>query len=125
MVNLDKSKASFSRNVRDEEKEMICNWMDVKIVINHAKYLGLHVVFGRSKNEIFAMVVVRVWKKLKGWNERVLSRDGKEVLIKTVVQTILSYIMSYYKILYSCCKEIESMLAKFWYGSKDGERKVH
>lgn len=124
-MNLDKSEASFSRNVRDEEKEMICNWMGVKTVTNHAKYLGLPVVFGRSKNEIFAMVVVRVWKKLKGWNERDLSRDGKEVLIKTVAQTIPSYIMSCYKILESCCKEIESMLTKFWWGSKDGEREVH
>lgn len=83
-MNLDKSKASFSQNVRDEEKEMICNWMGVKIVTNHAKYLGLPAVFGRSKSQIFAMVVVRVWKKLKGCNKRVLSRDGKEVLIKTV-----------------------------------------
>jgi len=66
VVNLDKSEESFSRNVREEEKEMICNKMNVKTVMSHTKYLGLPVVFGRSKKEIFSFVIDRVWKKLKG-----------------------------------------------------------
>ncbi|XP_058761624.1 uncharacterized mitochondrial protein AtMg00310-like [Vicia villosa] len=33
--------------------------------------------------------------------------------------------MSCYKLPETVCKEIESMLAKFWWGSKEGERKVH
>lgn len=33
--------------------------------------------------------------------------------------------MSCYKLPEGCCNEIESMLAKFWSGSKDGERKIH
>lgn len=32
MVNLDKSEASFSRNVPNEDKDMICNMMGVKAV---------------------------------------------------------------------------------------------
>lgn len=54
MVNLDKSKASFSRNVCEEEKILIWSRMRVKTVTSHSKYLGFPVVLGRSKKEIFA-----------------------------------------------------------------------
>lgn len=37
-------------------------------VVSHRTYLGLPVIFGRSKKEIFGLVVDRVWKKIKGWN---------------------------------------------------------
>jgi hypothetical protein len=70
VVNLDKSEASFSRNVPEEDKDMICNMMSVKTVMSHTKYLGLPLVFGRSKKEIFSFIVDRVWKKLKGWKEK-------------------------------------------------------
>lgn len=92
--------------------------MGVKTVFSHSKYLGLPVVFGISKKEIFFFVTDRVWKKLKRWKERFLYKDEKEVLIKAVEQAIHGYIMSYYKLLEECCKEIENMLAKFWWGSK-------
>jgi hypothetical protein len=52
VVNLDKSKASFSRNVLDVEKEMICDKMNVNTVMSHTIYLCLPVISGRSK-EIF------------------------------------------------------------------------
>jgi hypothetical protein len=66
LVNLDKSEVSFSQNVLDVDKIMIRNRMDVKTVDTHSKYLGLPVVFGRSKKVIFSLAVDRVWKKVKG-----------------------------------------------------------
>jgi ribonuclease HI len=125
VVNMDKSEVSFSQNVRNVDKDMICNRMGVKTVDTHSKYLGLPVVFGRSKKLIFSLVIDRIWKKLKGWKESCLSRAGKEILIKAVAQAIPNYIMGYYKLPESCCQEIESMLAKFWWGSTDGKRKIH
>jgi hypothetical protein len=109
----------------NEDKEMICNKMNVMTADTHSKYLGLSVVFGRSKKVIFSLVVDRVCKKLKGWKEKFMSQGGKEVLIKVVAQAIPNYIMSYYKLLEGACHEIESLLAKFWSGSKEGQRKVH
>ncbi|XP_058784773.1 uncharacterized protein LOC131659623 [Vicia villosa] len=125
IVNLDNSEVSFSRNVRDDAKIMICTRMGVKTILSHSKYLGLPVVFGRSKREVFNLVIERVWKKIKGWKERFLSTAGKEVLIKAVVQAIPSYIMSCYKLPETVCHEIEAMIAKFWWGSREGEKKVH
>ncbi|XP_058725614.1 uncharacterized protein LOC131596896 [Vicia villosa] len=125
MVNLDKSEVSFSRNVCEADANLIRKRMGVKADVNHSKYLGLPVVFGRLKRDVFTMVIERVWNKLKEWKERFLSRAGKEVLIKAVAQAIPTYIMSCYKLPESTCHEIETLLAKLWWGSRNGERKVH
>ncbi|XP_058733863.1 uncharacterized protein LOC131605533 [Vicia villosa] len=98
MVNLDKSEASFSQNVCEEDKVLIRSRMGVKTVTSHSKYLGLPVVLGRSKKEVFTLVVERAWKKIKGWKEQFLSRAGKEVLIKAVAPAIPTYIMGCYKL---------------------------
>lgn len=84
LVSLDKSEVSFSRNVPVSEQQMICEKMEVKTVHSHVRYLGLPVVFGRSKRDIFSFVQNRAWKKLKGWKEKCLSRARKETLIKAV-----------------------------------------
>jgi hypothetical protein len=125
MVNLDKSEASFSRNVRTEDKDMICNMMGAKVVEAQSRYLGFPIPFGRSKKAVFSFVMDRVWKKVKGWKERFLSRAGKETLIKAVAQAIPNYILSCYKMPVGCCKDIDSMLAKFWWGSNEEQRKIH
>lgn len=125
VVNLDKSEASFSRNVRLEVKNMICNMMGAKAVEAQSRYLGFPFPFGRSKKVIFSVVMDRVWKKVKGWKERFLSRAGKETLIKAVAQAIPNYILSCYRMPVGCCKDIDSMLAKFWWGANSEQRKIH
>jgi hypothetical protein len=77
LVSLDKSEVSFSRNVPVIEGNIICNKIGVKAVTSHTRYLGLPVIFGRSKKEFFSFVQDRIWKKLKGWKEKCLSRAGK------------------------------------------------
>jgi hypothetical protein len=47
VVNLDKSEASFSRNVRTEDKDMICNMMGAKAVEAQSRYLGFTIPYGR------------------------------------------------------------------------------
>jgi hypothetical protein len=125
LVNLDKSEASFSRNVPIEVKNMICNMMGAKAVEAQSRYIGFPIPFGRSKKVVFSFVMDRVWKKVKGWKERFLSKAGKETLIKAVAQAIPNYILSCYQMPVGCCNDIDSMLAKFWWGSNEEKRKIH
>jgi len=46
-------------------------------------------------------------------------------LIKSVVQAILTYVMSSFLLPMGLCEHIESMISEFWWGSKQGERKIH
>ena len=56
-------------------------------------YLRLPTLIGRAKYQTFSYVKDRVWKKLQGWKGMMLSRAGKEVLIKAGAQSIPTYTM--------------------------------
>lgn len=87
------------------------------------KYLGMPGV-GRSKNGTFKYLKDRVWNKIQGWLEKLLSMGGKEVLIKSVVQAIPVYSMGCFKLPHGLCEHISSLIRKFWWGVKNGKRKV-
>lgn len=64
-------------------------------------------------------------ENMQGWKEKLLSRAGKEVLLKAVIQAIPTYLMRVYKFPISLIQEIHSMMARFWWGSSDSKRKIH
>ena len=84
----------------------------------YEKYLGLPSLVGRNKKASFNYIKERVWKKLQGWKEKLLSQPGREVLIKVVVQAIPTYNMSCFKLPLGLCSEIESLIRRFWWGQK-------
>ena len=44
---------------------------------------------------------------------------GKEVLLKAVVQAILTYTIAVFKLPKLLCKKLNSMMLRFWWGHKD------
>lgn len=60
------------------------------IVAKHEKYLGLPTYVGRKKIETFAYIKERLSKKLEGWQGKLLSGAGKELLIRVVAQSLPS-----------------------------------
>ena len=82
-------------------------------------------MIGRDKYNTFAYLKDRVWKKLQGWKGMLLSRAGKEILIKVVAQSIPTYTMSVFLLPLKLCDELNSLCAKFWWGQVGNERKIH
>ena len=80
------------------------------------KYLGLPIVGGKSKVGTFKELQERITKKVMGWKEKTISKSGRETLIKLVAQAIPTYSMSIFKIPRSVCEDINSVLAKYWWG---------
>ena len=54
-----------------------------------------------------------------------LSRAGKEVLIKAVIQAIPTYTMGVFLLPVKLCEELNALCAKFWWGQVGNERKIH
>ncbi|XP_048502752.1 uncharacterized protein LOC125498565 [Beta vulgaris subsp. vulgaris] len=94
-------------------------------VEKHEKYLGIPSISGRSKRAVFDSLLDRIWKKLQGWKEKYLSRAGKEILLKSVIQAIPTYLMGVYKLPCSVTQKIHSAMAQFWWGSSATQRKTH
>ena len=75
-VNFHKSSIFFNRNVD----------------LGH--YLRLPSMIGRSKKKAFEFLKDIFLSRLNNWNHRILSPIGKEVLLKTVVQSLPNYAMN-------------------------------
>ena len=54
-----------------------------------------------------------------------LSRTGKEVLIKAIAQFIPTYTMWVFLLPMRLCNDLNAMCARFWWGQIGNERKIH
>ncbi|CAJ2662609.1 unnamed protein product [Trifolium pratense] len=115
-INLSKSEVFFSRNLSLAAQEDLSRIMGVRQVLGTGNYLGLPSMIGRKKRDVFAFIKDRLWKRINSWRGRALSRAGKEVMIKSVLQAIPSYVMSIYLLPDATINEIERMLNSFWWG---------
>ncbi|KAL0433046.1 UNVERIFIED_CONTAM: protein NO VEIN [Sesamum latifolium] len=106
------------KNVAVASRLALARIIGVAVVSKHEKYLGLPTVVGKSKREVFQGVKDRIWKKLNCWSSKHLSQAGRVVLIKSVLFTIPSYVMSCFRLPDSFLHEIESLFADF-FGAED------
>ncbi|KAJ9152905.1 hypothetical protein P3X46_026413 [Hevea brasiliensis] len=124
-VNLSKSSISFSRNTPRTVCSTISAILHINVVESHDKYLGLPTNIPLSKKQMFNQIKNRIQHKVAGWKEQLLSTGGKEVLLKAVATAIPVYAMTCFRIPRSVCQSINSIMANFWWGQKQDERKIH
>ena len=89
------------------------------------RYLGLPTYIGKAKSKAFQYIKEKVWNKIQGWKERLLSKAGKEILIKAAAQAIPVYTMACFDLTKSLCDELSSMISKFWWSQVDKVNKIH
>lgn len=64
----------------------------------------------------------RIMSKIKGWKENLLNQAGKEVLIKSIIQAVPTYVMSIIRFPKNFCKGISSQIARFWWRGNRRDR---
>ncbi|XP_039684970.1 uncharacterized protein [Medicago truncatula] len=125
-ISLPKSEIYCSRNVPDDLKANITDILGVQLVLGIGKYLGLPSMIGRDRNATFAYIKDRVWQKINSWSCKCLSKVGREVMIKSVLQAIPSYAMSIFQLPTTLLDSIEKMMNSFWWGNgKTTQRGIH
>ena len=115
VVNFNKSSISFSANVSEANVRQLCELLEVNATTNHGAYLGLPSFIGKKKKEVFQYIRDRVWKRLQGWSSKILSRAGKEILLKTVALAMPNYAMSVYLLPKDLCRELEGIMNSYWW----------
>ncbi|KAF7812941.1 uncharacterized protein G2W53_033917 [Senna tora] len=87
-TNLYKSCVFFSKNTPSGMVNETCNLLGILNIDSLGKYLGLSVIWRRSRSEALSFIRDKVIKKVQGWKQNLLSRAGREVLIKSMANTI-------------------------------------
>jgi hypothetical protein len=124
-INHDKSTIFFGNHCILATKERVMNSLGVHSEALQDSYLGMPTVVGRSPTATFSFLTDRMWKRVNCLSDRPLSRQGKEILLKSVIQAISTYIMSCFKIHVSTCTTMRKIIADFWWGFGDGKKKMH
>uniref|UniRef100_A0A803P996 Reverse transcriptase domain-containing protein n=1 Tax=Cannabis sativa TaxID=3483 RepID=A0A803P996_CANSA len=99
-LNLDKSVMSFSPNTTLAAQVFFHQQLSMPICECHEKYLGLPSYSGRDKKEMFSNIKERIRKLMNSWNEKIFSA-------------------AYF------CKQVESMMANFWWGLTENGSRIH
>lgn len=122
-LNYQKSAVFFSANVRRDKQLELSNILGVNNALGDSRYLGLPSLIGRSKKSVFKFVKDRVWNKVQGWGNKLLSKAGKLVLLKNVAQAVPSYCMSCFLLPKTMCSEIERIMNGYWWQSNNRSTK--
>lgn len=124
MINKAKSSTTFLSKSPPEVKEKMKLLLGITQEGGLGKYLGLLEHFGRRKRDLFTSIVDRIRQKAISWSPKRLSRAGKLTMLKSVLNAIPTYTMSYFQLLISLCKRIQSVLTRFWWDGVDENNKI-
>ena len=115
-ISLPKPEIFCSRNVTTDMKASVTNILGVQAVLGTGKYLGVPSMVGRDRNPTFAYIKDHVWQRINSWSSKCLSKVGREVMLKSVLQATPSYVMSIFQLPASLITTIERMMNSFWWG---------
>ena len=125
LFNLDKSSMFFSGNTKADRVAAIKENFHLNVVSRHENYFGLLSMIGRNKRNFFNGIKLRVISKVSSWQHKHFSKGDKEILIKAIAQAVPTYAMSVFKIPQGLCDDIQKVIAKFWWGSKNDRKGIH
>ncbi|XP_028784473.1 uncharacterized protein LOC114740485 [Neltuma alba] len=124
-INIDKSCVFFSKNADETQKKDVYDELGIKASTDPGKYLGLPLLWGRSKSKALAFVKNKLGSKLQGWKQKLVTFAGREILIKAVANAIPIFPMSCFSFPKNFCRELDSLISRFWWGQKDEEGRIH
>ncbi|EEC79287.1 hypothetical protein OsI_20089 [Oryza sativa Indica Group] len=89
VINKDKSSVLFSPNTLQSDRMEVRSALCINQEAKNERYLGLPVSIGKSRRKAFEYIKRKVWLRIQGWQEKLLSKAGKEILVKAVAQLFL------------------------------------
>ncbi|GLU12062.1 hypothetical protein SLE2022_287710 [Rubroshorea leprosula] len=124
-VNLRKSAISFSSSVHSRVRRCITDILGMEEIEHQGQYLGFPASVGRSRSAAFSNLKSKFWARINVWRAQPLSRAGREVLIKSVLQALPTYVMGLFKLPKTLCTDLERIMNRYWWGGGEEEHKIH
>ncbi|XP_015938992.1 uncharacterized protein LOC107464586 [Arachis duranensis] len=117
-INFEKSNLILV-NCSQEWARQMCQLLDSQEAALPVRYLGISLGANSRLVKTWKPVINKVEEKLSLWKGRVLSKAGKLVLIKWVINSLSIYYLSLYKMPKAVARKIISMQKRFFWGKDD------
>jgi hypothetical protein len=98
---------------------------EIQGILNYDTHLALPVREGRMKKGKFKSTKGRFSKHASDWSEKYMSSGAKEILIKSVLQSIATYAMGVFKFPMGLLDELQHIIRNFWWGDEEDRRRMH
>ncbi|XP_019101856.1 PREDICTED: uncharacterized protein LOC109133305 [Camelina sativa] len=124
-INFQKSSVQFGHTVESGFREELKGFLGITTLSGMSSYLGIPESLGGSKTKIFSFVQDRLQARASGWPARLLSKGGKEVMIKSVATTIPTFVMTCFKLPKTVTRKLTSAILKYWWSLSGQMRGLH
>lgn len=74
-------------------------------------------ILGRNKSSILGYLKDKVVAQIRTWDAKTKSRAGKEIMVRSVAQSLPAFPMNVFLLPLDITKDIERTLSKFWWKS--------
>ncbi|XP_010451528.1 PREDICTED: uncharacterized protein LOC104733662 [Camelina sativa] len=124
-VNLEKSSIMFGKKVTSAIRDQLKSVIGISKEGGMGSYLDIPENLQGSKMKVFGYVKDRLDDRVNGWNAKLLSKGGKEIMIKSVALALPTHVMSCYKLPQELTSKLTSAISTFWWKSNDRARGLH
>ncbi|KAL4370610.1 hypothetical protein AHAS_Ahas06G0083000 [Arachis hypogaea] len=118
-INYDKS-VVIGLNCREETIDEACGILECNKAKLLIRYLGIPLGTNPKRVKTWDPIIKKVEERLKGWEGKFLTKAGKLVLIKVVLNSLPMYYLSMFKNSKAVAAKIISLQSKFFWGKADG-----
>ncbi|XP_059639320.1 uncharacterized protein LOC132281653 [Cornus florida] len=124
LVNLNKSCLFFSPNTSSTHKSYCKSPLWILNVDWANTYLCLPLLLGQSKVAALNFISDRVSSRTKLLKGKLLSKAGREVMVKVVLLALPTYAMQCLKLPKQNCKDLFSMFLNCWWSGEEKSHKI-
>jgi hypothetical protein len=110
LINPSKCSILFGAATDKEARDCVMSTLQVSSIAMEDKYLALPMPHGRMTKEKYKSTKQKLIKRFLNWIECHMSLGIKEVLIKSIAQAILTYVMGVFKLPATLCEEMEQLI---------------
>ncbi|KAJ4794391.1 RNA-directed DNA polymerase (Reverse transcriptase) [Rhynchospora pubera] len=121
-INPQKSGLWFSKNCDELTKHRVQQMWGARRVAAEERYLGALLGLKGDGRRMGALLLEKMKAKLSGWKSNMLSHAGRLVMIKSVLMSMPVYSMALEMLPRTIVKEMNILLAKFFWGKTDKSR---
>ncbi|XP_010468796.1 PREDICTED: uncharacterized protein LOC104748915 [Camelina sativa] len=124
-INFAKSSLQFGHKVDEVTKAEMQGVLGITNLGGMGSYLGLPESLGGAKTKVFAFVRDRMQSRTNGWTAKLLSKGGREVMIKSVATAVPTFVMSCFRLPKTITSKLTSAVANFWWSSNGQTGGMH